>query len=167
MIVWSKLIRLIHWSVAVAIILNLYFLEEGDTAHEYVGYAATAFVVLRLIYGFASKDNAAFSNFPVSWNSLKDFIKSKFKSEKRDYTGHNPLASIVYILLWVCVIGLAITGFMMGTDRFWGDEWLEEIHSYISLFIQILIALHFVGMALDSYNFKRKSWMAMLTGKKA
>lgn len=166
MVIWSKLIRLIHWCIAVALILNLYFLEEGDPPHEYVGYAATVFVLIRLIYGFTSQDAASFRNFPVSWTSIKEFIKSKLKSEKKDYRGHNPLASVVYILLWACVIGLGITGWMMGLDRFFGDEWLEEIHEYISILTQVLIALHFIGMALDSYIFKRKSWMAMLTGKK-
>lgn len=166
MMVWSKIIRLIHWSVAVAIILNLYFLEEGEIAHERVGYVALALVVIRLIYGLFAKDAAAFSNFPISWSEIKEFIIAKIKFEKKDYHGHNPLASLVYILLWTCVINLALTGWMMGLDRFWGEEWLEEIHEYISVFTQVLIALHFMGMAMDSYSFKRKSWLPMFTGKK-
>lgn len=167
MLVWSKLIRLIHWSIAIALILNLYFLEEGETAHEYVGYTAVTLVFIRFIYGLVSKDAASFKNFPVSATSIKEFIKSKINFEKKEYAGHNPLASVVYILLWTFIIGLGLSGWMMSWDMFFGEEWLEETHERISLLTQILIALHFAGMALDSYSFKRKSWMAMFTGKKA
>jgi cytochrome b len=166
MIVWSKLIRLTHWVVAIALVLNLYFLEEGEIIHEYVGYTAAAFVVIRLIYGLTSKDMAAFINFPISMTSLTEFIRSKMNFEKKDYTGHNPAASVVYILLWACVLSLALTGWMMGLDQFFGEEWLHELHEYISLFTQILIVSHLIGMALDAYSFKRKTWLAMINGKK-
>ena len=166
MIVWSKLIRLTHWVVAVALILNLYFLEEGDTAHEYVGYTAAVFVVIRLIYGFISKDMAAFINFPISWTSLNEFIRSKINFDKKDYTGHNPAASVVYIFIWACILSLALSGWMMGLDQFFGEEWLQEIHESISWLTQFLIAAHLIGMALDAYSFKRKSWLAMFNGKK-
>ncbi|MEQ1723881.1 MAG: cytochrome b/b6 domain-containing protein [Pseudobdellovibrio sp.] len=166
MIIWSKLIRLTHWSIAIALILNLFFLEEGEIYHEYVGYTAAAFVAFRLIYGFISKDVAAFVNFPISIASLTEFIRSKVNFEKKDYAGHNPAASIVYILIWFCVLSLALTGWMMGLDQFFGEEWLQELHEYISWFTQFLIVAHLIGMALDSYSFKRKSWLAMFNGKK-
>ena len=165
-VVWTKTTRLIHWAIAVIVLLNLFIIEEGDPPHRYLGYAALALVALRFIYGFTTSSESAFKKLPLSLSDLKKFLVAKYKFEKIDYPGHNPAASWVYLLIWFCLICLGITGFMMGLDQFWGDETLEEIHELFSNFIQLLIVIHFLGIALDSLQFKRKTWLAMITGKK-
>ena len=37
--VWDPLVRLFHWSLA-ACILGAFLVEEGDTAHQWLGYTA-------------------------------------------------------------------------------------------------------------------------------
>ena len=39
--VWDPLVRLFHWSLA-ACILGAFLVEEGDTAHQWLGYTASA-----------------------------------------------------------------------------------------------------------------------------
>lgn len=166
-VVWNKFIRITHWLVAGIILLNLYFLEEGDPAHRYFGYAVLAFVIFRIVYGFVGAEaEHSFSHFPLKIKNLFTFIKSKLNGTDVDYPGHNPAASWVYIVIWLCVIGLGITGWMMGLDRFFGEEWLEDVHGIISNILQLCILAHLLGIAFDAKRFKRKTWLGMITGRK-
>ncbi len=164
-IIWNWQVRLIHWSLAVAIILNIYVFEDGDRIHEWIGYAAAGFVVIRFVIGFVGKAPAQFSSFPVSFREIKIFIKNLISNRKVDYPGHNPLASLTYFAMWGLVIALGLTGWMMSLDRYWGEEWLKEFHTLISDSLQILILIHLLGIVLDSIKFRRKTWMKMINGR--
>lgn len=166
-IVWNKFIRLTHWLVAVIIVLNMFVYADGDDLHIWLGYIAAGIVLLRLVYGFISRDQAhSLSNFPLAPSSLIQFSKDKINHHDRKYPGHNPAASSIYILIWLCVFGLAITGWMLGLDRFFGDETVEQAHVIINTILQVAIVIHLLGMLLDSIQFKRKAWMGMFTGRK-
>lgn len=134
----SLFIRLIHWSIAVSVFLNLFILEDGEFVHRFLGYAAVLLVVLRLVYGLTTKNRRQFPN---------------------------KMAQATYFAMWACLIGLGVSGFMMGTDQFWGDETIEEIHELLAKTIQLLIVAHLAGIALDSFKFKRRTWLNMINGK--
>ncbi len=163
--IWNKIIRLIHWSVAGIVFLNLFFLDEGDLLHRYLGYAALGFVIFRIIYGFKSAGPHSFVEFPISLLEIKNFFMSKINRQNLDYKGHNPAASLVYILIWIIVIFLGLTGWMMGLDRYFGEDWVMRIHEVLADGLKILVLFHFIGITLDSIQFKRKSWLKMITGK--
>lgn len=166
-IVWNKFIRITHWLVAVIIILDMFFITDGSDGHRWIGYIAFGAVMFRLVYGFSSQNQAhSFSNFPLSPASLFQFMKNKFKGHDQTYKGHNPAASLTYILIWVCVLGLAITGWMLGLDRFFGDEQVEQTHVVLNTVLQITIVIHLLGIILDSIQFKRPTWMSMINGQK-
>lgn len=165
-IVWPYYIRLIHWVIAIIVVLDIFILEEGDPPHRILGYIALGLVIIRFFLGIVSKKKNLFPALPLKLNDIKTQITSHLKGKPHDYEGHTPLASVVYVLIWICLIGLAISGWMMGLDAFWGDETLEEIHSIISDGLYVLVIIHFIGIAFDSYFFKRKSWMTMFKGYK-
>jgi cytochrome b len=165
-ILWNKSIRLIHWALAIIITLNLFVLEEGDDVHRWIGYSAVGFVLWRFYLGIKGPPHVRFRNFPLSMGEFKLFIKNIFSLSPKDFPAYNPAASLTYILMWLSVIVLGISGFMMGLDRFWGDETLEYIHIKTSTFLKLLILFHLLGMTLDSIKFKRKTFLAMINGEK-
>ncbi|MFZ4403591.1 MAG: cytochrome b/b6 domain-containing protein [Pseudobdellovibrionaceae bacterium] len=166
-IVWDKKTRFLHWLIAGIIVTNLYILEEGDPPHRYAGYVAVGLVFLRTLIGFFSKSESSFKKFPLSLSQLKQYLLGKInKSSAIEYPGHNPAGAWTYIGMWTLVLCLGVSGFMMGLDAFWGEDWLEEAHNVFGILLQLLIAAHLVGMALDSYQFKRKAWMGMFHGRK-
>ncbi len=130
---WSLFIRFSHWYVALAIITNLYILEQGDEPHRYLGYTIVAVIVLRLIYGFKKNTNT-------------------------------PTAFWVYKLMWLLVVLLGISGFMMQTDYFFGEDWLEDTHELFSILMQVLIVSHIAGLTINHLLFKRKLWLKMIKG---
>lgn len=164
-IAWNIVTRLSHWLIAIPVLLD-FFIEGGEISHKILGYIALAAVVFRFAWGFFTKDEANFSSFPLNAKKTFEYAKSAFTKNKIHYSGHNPLASWVYIIIWMLVLALGITGFMMGLDRYWGEAWLEEFHEALSNALILLVAFHFIGLILDSWKFKRKTWLGMFTGKK-
>jgi len=49
---WDSLIRLFHWSIAGIFIANYFFNEAGDSWHQWLGYIAVAWLVVRFFWGF-------------------------------------------------------------------------------------------------------------------
>lgn len=133
---WDLSSRLLHWGVAFSVI-SVYFLDGGDPPHNNIGYLAAVLVILRLLYG----------------------LNKKFPRE-------NQIARVVYLLMWLGIFALALTGWMYEWDRFWGEEWLHNLHVNISYGLLALIALHLAGILKDAWIHRRPTWMAMITGKR-
>lgn len=162
---WNAITRLSHWLIAVPVTID-FFVDGGDLSHKVFGYLAFAVTVLRLGWGFVTKDQANFLAFPLKFKDAWNYIKSLPKKETFKYSGHNPLAAWAYLFMWGLVIGLGVSGYMMGMDAFWGESWLEELHETMSNALMFLVILHFIGMGIDSWKFQRKTWLGMITGKK-
>ena len=168
-IIWSLKTRLIHWGIALIVILNLFILEDGDPPHRYLGYGAVILIIFRILLGFVGLYHERFIHFPLSPKLIISFIKNHFSLRslsKEKYIGHNPLASLASIVIWLTIIGLAVTGKMLDLDAFFGDENLENIHHQLSNFLLALVIFHLVGIILDSIIHRRKTWQAMITGQK-
>lgn len=161
----SLKIRVLHWLMA-ALIINLFIFDEGDNIHIWLGYGTLAIVLLRTIIGFTANGFEAFKKFPLGLNELFYFFKSIFSQNRKDYAGHNPAASYAYIIFWLLTIGLGVTGILLVyVDSFFGSERLEELHDLMADAVIVFIAVHFMGILLDSILHKRKSWMGVITGK--
>lgn len=163
---WSLITRLTHWLIAIPVLLD-FFIDGGEIEHKVFGYLAFSATLFRLGWGMVAKDLARFSYFPLSTREFWQHGRSLFSRKAINYPGHNPLASWIYLAIWTLVMGLGITGFMMGLDAFWGDEWLENLHEVMSNTLLTLVLLHFLGIAFDSWKFQRQSWKGMFTGDKA
>ena len=165
-VVWPLSVRAIHWSVAIIVFLNTFVIEEGDPPHRWLGYVALVAIVVRILQGIRGPKHVRFSDMPIRFSEIKDFLKYHFTDKSIDHIGHNPLASIVYLMMWFCIIALGISGWMMGLDAFWGNETLEIIHEKISDFLLVCVYVHLLGVAIDAILYKRKTWMAMIKGYK-
>lgn len=164
-IIWDLPTRLTHWALALCVTFNLFIVEEGEVAHEWLGYTAVGLVVFRFIWGFIGSPASRFTSFNISPKSVWSYVRNKL-SPVVPLIGHNPLACLVYIGIWILIIGLGVTGFMAGLDAFWGNQTLEDVHSIFSEILQILILIHLLGLTLDGVRKKKHSWLSMITGKK-
>lgn len=163
---WNAVTRISHWMIAVPISID-FFVDGGDQLHNISGYVAFAVTILRLGWGFVTRDQASFSSFPLNISGVFSYLKSlPFKNAKK-YSGHNPIAAWVYLFMWGLVIGLGVSGYMMGLDAYWGETWLEELHETMSNAMMFLVVLHFIGIGFDSWKFRRKTWLGMINGHKS
>lgn len=167
-IVWTLKIRLLHWLMAVFVLINLFLYNDGDDIHNWLGYGTLAIVFIRLLLGLTSNGYDGFRNFPLNPFEFFSFFKNLFSPNRKDYTGHNPVASYAYIIFWLLVIGLGISGILLvHVEEYFGSQTLEKIHELLADSIIVFLAVHFIGIILDAVLHKRKTWMSIINGKKS
>ncbi len=163
--VWDPLVRLIHWSVALGVLINSF--SEGDEAlHEWIGYAVLVLVGLRLVWGLVGTDQARFSAFPPSPRRALAHLRAVTRGSRRVHLSHNPIGALMVYNLWASLIALGVTGYMMTTVRFFGIEWVEEVHELVYNWLVLSVALHVGGVVFDSVRTRVPLVAAMVTGRK-
>lgn len=164
---WDPLIRIFHWSIAAIFIANYFFNEAGDDWHQWLGYAAVAWLVVRFFWGFFGKGAARWSDFFPTRAGLLLHTKAIFKGEHYHRLGHSPLGGLVMILMMLCMLFLGITGYMMEeVDYFWGVDWLQELHGWIADGLLVLVFIHVAAALIESYRLKENLPLSMITGKR-
>ena len=58
--VWDPLVRVFHWSLVACVLLNLFVVDDGEDLHQWLGYAASALVGVRVVWGFIGPRHARF-----------------------------------------------------------------------------------------------------------
>jgi cytochrome b len=163
MLIWNKFIRFFHLFLVLGILIA-YLSEDFETLHEIVGYFVLIILVVRINYGFITKDKfAKLSGFFHSPKKIFSFIKSVLTFKEERYLGHNPLAGLVmfsifltiFVSVFSGIFGFAMKeeeGFASGfiTPNFEFGEKLLELHEVSTDILLILIILHLIGVIISS-----------------
>ena len=164
--VWDLPVRLSPWGLAICVLANLFITEDGSDIHSYLGYTAVGIVVFRLLWGLIGNRYARFSDFWPTPARLKTHASNMMHGKRDEHLGHNPFGALMMLALWAGVIGLGITGWMMGTDQFWGEDWVEDVHEVFADGMIFLISFHVVAVFLMSWYEKRNLVRSMINGNK-
>lgn len=164
--VWDPLVRIAHWTLATSVILAWATHEGGGRAHIWTGYVALAVAALRIVWGFAGPSYARFAQFIRSPRATLAYAGSVLKKREPRYVGHNPLGGWMVAVLLLSVIASCLTGWLFTTDRYWGVEWVEELHGAISNALLPLVALHLAGVVFTSLRHRENLVGAMFSGSK-
>lgn len=205
--VWDRPLRILHW-VNMLLVVALALLMLGDLSMEYlgvgkdtrdrvaelhatVGYALVCTFSLRLLWGF-------FGNKYSSWCDIIPYKKeqrqaiahnikwylSGFRGSAAKVVGHDPLASLFYIALFLVLMSQAATGlFLAGTEfqMFPGsllagslsdsaaetlEEAFEEVHEFGFWFIVFFICAHLGGLVVHEVKERTGLFSSMIHGKK-
>jgi Ni/Fe-hydrogenase 1 B-type cytochrome subunit len=185
--VYDPVLRLIHaWNgLAILFLMTTVWLsdlfEKGagkDTLwqlHIYLGYALVLGIVARLAWGIAGPRHARFSDMwhpGTWWNAIRQFnlqVTPRF--------GHNTLASGVYLLVYLLLAVMAVTGLglaavehSMGPFNVWfGDmpglkEVFEEPHEFIYNLLIGFVVVHIAALIWHEWKDKTPLAQAMVTG---
>jgi cytochrome b len=165
-VVWDPLVRIVHWLVALGCIANLTVLEDADEVHEYVGYAVLVAVLVRLVWGVFGSHHARYSDFVATPRELFIYIRMMLRGREPRYLGHNPAGAVMMTFLIVLVIVCAVSGWMMGLDRFWGELWVQLVHEWTANLILLGALLHVAGAIVESYRHRENLILSMITGRK-
>lgn len=164
--VWDPFVRLFHWSLVSCVLLNLWILEEGETAHELAGYTAVGLVLARVVWGFIRSRHARFSDFFPTPRRVTAHLQALLRGELPLSVGHNPLGALMMLALMALVLSLGLTGWLQGTDAYFGEEWLEELHEGLANTLLLLAGLHAAAAIVMSRLERVNLVRAMVTGKK-
>lgn len=164
--VWDPLVRLGHWTL-VASIIGAWLTSEGDhDRHEWIGYVALAVVVFRLVWGVTGPRYARFAQFVHGWRTTLDYGFAVLAHREPRHLGHNPLGAWMILALLGTVLATCLTGVLFTTDRFWGVEWVEELHEGLATTVLVLAALHVAGVVVTSLRHREDLVGAMIHGAK-
>ncbi len=205
--VWDWQTRVLHWINALLIITLVLLIigKEGmeiigaakslrdqvERLHAYIGHVFVITFILRIIWGFAGNVYARWSDIiPYKrerWLSIRTNIKwyfSGFKGSPVRATGHDPLATLFYIALFVVLIveiltgltlsglefktfpGTLITGGMSEASAKGLVSALEEAHEFGMWFIIFFLATHLTGLVVHEIKEKTGLFSSMIHGKK-
>jgi Cytochrome b len=151
-----------HWSLAIAVLVNAWVFDGGDATHRWLGYTALALVGARLVWGFVGSPHARFSS---GWPTLAR-LRAYLARPRVATVGHNPLGLTMAMLMLALVVALGISGWLMGTDRYWGESWLQDLHTDFSSALLACAAIHVAAVVIVSVRTRINLPRAMMSGWK-
>lgn len=164
--VWDPFVRVFHWSLVLCVALNLWVVEEGESLHEWLGYAASALVGLRVLWGLVGTRHARFTDFWPTPTRLRRHVAALLRGKPEHHDGHNPLGGLMVLCLMAVVLSLGLTGWLQTTDAFWGEDWLEELHEALANGLMLLVGVHAAAALVMGRIERTRLVKAMVTGRK-
>ncbi|MBV1915609.1 MAG: cytochrome b/b6 domain-containing protein [Pseudomonadales bacterium] len=180
-LVWDLFVRTFHWSLVISFIVA-YLSGEFSfmQLHLVTGYAITALLFSRILWGFIGSPYARFKQFVRGPKSVIDYLFSIFKNKPAHYVGHNPAGGAMVITLLILLSALVLTGFMtLAMIDFDGPliyalihvndriaYWVQDMHHLLVDGVLILILLHIVGVLAASKQHNENLIKSMFTGHK-
>lgn len=168
--VWDRFVRVFHWSLVACVLLNFFVVESGQWLHQWLGYSALALVAARVLWGFVGGSCARFANFfptPARLRAHGADLRAGLRSGQMPrHAGHNPLGALMMLLLMALVLLLGCTGWLQGTDAFWGDAWLQALHETLANGLLAGAAVHAAAALLMGRLERSNLVTAMITGVK-
>ncbi len=137
-----------------------------QSIHEWAGYTAAGLIAFRVVHGFIGPRYARFSQFVRGPKTSALYAADVIRHREARYVGHNPVGALMVLALLGTMTAIALTGWLMTTDSYWGVAWVEEVHETLANLMLVLVGLHIVGVVLASFRHRENLVRAMITGRK-
>lgn len=172
--VWDLPTRLFHWSLLALVVVCWFTGEEESLAnvHRIAGESIAGLLVFRMIWGFVGGEHARFADFASGPAAVINHIRDLVSPAPRRHIGHNPLGGVAVFLLLAVTATVVVSGLFSGDDDiagpfagYWGLE-LSDIHEGAFRILQALVAVHVLGVIVETWKTRDALLPAMITGVK-
>jgi cytochrome b len=106
-------VRISHWGIAVAVLLNALATKAGSVTHVTLGWLVMALLFLRLVWGVLGTAEARFSAFPPNPMAAFDHLRKLLTGRVRHYPSHNPAAALMVYAFWATLAAVTVTGLVL------------------------------------------------------
>lgn len=130
---WDPIIRITHWTIAIAVLANAVFTEEGSGPHIWVGYGLAAILGLRLLWGLVGPAEARFTAFWPSPRKAIAHIREIREGKVTQHRSHNPLGALMVFAIWGCLLTIITTGIAMAGPPPWDGREQESEHRSLAV----------------------------------
>lgn len=110
---WDPVVRLTHWGIAVAVLLNALVTRGGSLTHVSLGWMGMALLLLRVIWGVLGPTEARFSAFPPNPVAALRHLGEVLRGKPRAHRSHNPAGALMAYALWATLGVIIVTGLVM------------------------------------------------------
>lgn len=161
-------VRLFHWIFTILFVTALVIANTVDddsptfSYHMMAGMTLGFVLFLRIIWGFIGSTYARFNSFMVKPSQLIGYFKEMFRSSTKRYLNHNPASSIAALVMFICVIGLGLTGYRMTT----GAEGIKDVHEFFAQLFVVTAIAHIIGVVYHQVRHRDGMITSMFDGKK-
>jgi len=162
-------VRFFHWIFA-ALFVSAFFIAQtfDDDSLQYpyhmmLGFTLAFVVLLRIAWGLIGTKYARFNSFELKPKALIQYMKDLLKKPGKIFIGHNPASSWAAIVMMVCSLGLAATGYLMVHGQ---KENFEEVHELFANLFLISAIGHVAGVIYHTIRHKDPIGLSMINGKK-
>lgn len=164
--VWDPLVRVFHWSLVLAFGANALIIDDDSKLHEWVGYTVVGLVLVRILWGFVGRGYARFATFKPSLSASRDQLTDIATHRVLIHIGHTPLGALMIYNLLLSLLLVGLSGHLMTTDMFWGQEWPEELHELAVTWTEMSVVLHVLAVIYESRRTGVNLPRAMVRGYK-
>lgn len=164
--VWDPLVRVFHWSLVLLFTANAILTDPEGRLHERVGYAILILLAVRLAWGLIGTRHARFADFPPSVPAAVAQAREMATWRRHGHLGHSPLGALMIYNLFVTLAAIGLTGYMMGTNMFFGIEWVEEAHEALVSWAELSVVVHVAAVIVESRRLGYNLARSMVTGLK-
>ena len=164
--VWDPLVRILHWTLAPAVLVAYASGDDGGAFHEWVGSVALAAAALRVLWGFVGPVRARFRDFVPGPSSLAAYVRALAGRSEPRYVGHNPLGGAWIVVLLALTVATGATGWVLSVLGEHGHHALEEWHEGLAATLLAAAAIHVAGVGYESLRHGENLVRAMFTGRK-
>ena len=179
--VWDVQTRVYHWGQAVLVALSLLtgFLIPTDwlNVHVVLGTLIAMLLVFRLVWGFFGYEYSRFASFFFHPRRVIEHLGAVLRRAPGRHLGHNPAGAVMVTVLMLALAAMIVSGYVMlgGAYKegplaplfsFATGETAGTVHSWIAYGLIGLVALHLLGVWLESRLGHDNLIRAMIDGVK-
>ena len=164
--VWDLPLRIFHWALAASVLIAWLSANILDTVHEIAGYTVIVLIAFRIVWGFTGTRYARFQSFVRPLPVVLRYLGQIARGQAGRYLGLNPAGGAMSVVFLVLLAVSTISGWMQITERFFGVDWVERLHTWSSNLVLILVVVHVLGVLLMCALQKENLVRAMITGRK-
>ncbi|MBI5153983.1 cytochrome b/b6 domain-containing protein [Candidatus Poribacteria bacterium] len=167
-LVWDWPTRLFHWLLAAGFLAAaaIAFFTDDDGApypyHAMIGLLLALMAVLRVVWGFVGTRHARFASFAFGPRAVIEYIQGILTRRRTRHAGHNPGSAHAIFLILALVLGLAVTGILMGR----GVEDAKDVHEVLAYVLAGVAGAHVLGVLIHTLRLRENITLGMFSGEK-
>ena len=165
-LVWDWPLRAFHWALAFFVLLAWVTPNRYDTLHRLAGYTVLGLIAFRLVWGFVGKQHSRYRHIMRLLLAMPRYLQNLARGKAGRYRGLNPAGAAMLVALLQLLAISGISGWMQITVRFFGVWWVEDIHTYSSNAVMVMVLLHVFGVLMICVLRRENLPRAMITGWK-
>lgn len=180
--VWDLPTRVFHWCLVFFVLLS--WLTGDDDAegaafvlHVFSGYAVFLLVLFRVLWGFAGNRFARFAAFVTGRRAVGRHLGSVLRLKPERHLGHNPAGGWMIVALLGVLALTTVTGMLAAAEKagalmhgivpVFVSKGAAGVHHVLGdNLILLLVAIHLLGVVVESLLERQNLARAMLTGRK-